>query len=80
MQTSMIRRDKKKKFAAMAGGFAMEIARRNGDPDYDKYKKYRKLYMDLKKKITTKYRTKAKQEVRKSISEKNKPKTDTGNK
>jgi len=68
MQMSMIRRDKKKKLAAIAGGFAMEIARRNGDPDYDRYKKYRKMYMDLKNKLITKYHVKAKQEARNSIS------------
>ena len=65
---SIVKMDKERKIKMLVGQVAIRIAKEKGDPLYDKYKKYRELYLETKRKIIEKYANKAKQVVRKYIT------------
>ena len=67
MQTSTIKRTKQDKLAALVGNLALKIAKKNNDPMYEKYAKYRKQYLELKKELIRKYMSKAKQAAKQAI-------------
>jgi len=65
--TSTIRRTKKTKRKQLAGRSAVRIAKKTNDPLYKKYQKYRKLTLELKKKLMRKYGRKGLAHARKTI-------------
>ena len=67
MQTSTIKRTKQDKVAALVGNLALKIAKKNNDPMYEKYAKYRKQYLELKKELIRKYMSKAKQAAKQAM-------------
>lgn len=67
MQTSTIRRTKQDKIAALVGNLALKIAKKNNDPMYEKYAKYRKQYLELKQELIRKYMSKAKQAAKQAM-------------
>jgi len=67
MQTSTIKRTKQDKLAALVGNLALKIAKKNNDPMYEKYAKYRKQYLELKKELIRKYMSKAKQAAKQAM-------------
>ncbi len=64
-KTSLIKRTKREKFAALTGALAIKIARAKGDPLYDKMIRFKKAYKLLKRQIIQKYRAKAELAARK---------------
>ena len=56
---SMVKRTKKAKRSAYAGSTAVRLAKAKNDPMYKKLARYKKLYMESKKKIRMKYKSKA---------------------
>jgi len=67
MQTSTIKRTKQDKLAALVGNLALKIAKKNNDPMYEKYAKYRKQYLELKQELIRKYMSKAKQAAKQAM-------------
>ena len=67
MQTSTIKRTKQDKIAALVGNLALKIAKKNNDPMYEKYAKYRRQYLELKQELIRKYMSKAKQAAKQAI-------------
>ena len=67
MQTSTIKRTKQDKVAALVGNLALKIAKKNNDPMYEKYAKYRKQYLELKQELIRKYMSKAKQAAKQAM-------------
>lgn len=55
LSISNIKRNKSQKVKALGAKFAIEIAKTNNDPMYEKYKRFRDLFWDLKLKIGKKY-------------------------
>jgi hypothetical protein len=67
--TSMVRMDRQRKIKMAVSRVAVQLAAQKKDPLYDKYQKYRKLYLEYKAKIVEKYGPKAVQVVRQSIAQ-----------
>ena len=67
MQTSTIKRTKEDKIAALIGNMALKLAKKNNDPLYEKYAKYRRQYLELKKELIQKYMSRAKQAVKQAL-------------
>jgi hypothetical protein len=65
--TSTIRRTKQTKRKQLAGRTAVRMAQKNKDPLYIRYKKYRAILMDLKKKLMAKYGRKGLSQARKTL-------------
>lgn len=65
--TSTIRRTKQTKRKQLAGRSAVRLAAKTRDPLYIKYQKYRKLTLELKKKLMRKYGRKGLAQARKSM-------------
>ena len=65
--TSTIRRTKQVKRKQLAGRSAVRLAAKTKDPLYIKYRRYRKLVLDLKKKLMRKYGRKGLAHARKTI-------------
>jgi hypothetical protein len=55
-QTSLVRRGRKEKLAAMAARLAISIATKKGDPAIKKYKTFRDKFIEMKKRIFVRYR------------------------
>jgi hypothetical protein len=66
--TSVVKMDKQRKIQMAISRIAILLAKQAGDALYDKYAKYRKLYLEYKAKIIKKYGTRAAQVVRRSLS------------
>jgi len=66
---SIVKMDKERKIKMLVGQVAIRIAKEKGDPLYDKYKKYRELYLETKRQIIEKYANRAKQVVRKYLKD-----------
>lgn len=58
--TSMVKRTKIEKMSALAGAFAIKIARERKDPLYEKMIRFKKAYKMVKKQILSKYLSKGK--------------------
>ena len=67
--TSMVKMDKQRKIKMAIARVAVQLAKEKGDPLYDKYQKYRQLYLEAKAKIVEKYGPKATQVVRQSLAQ-----------
>ena len=67
MSTSVIRVTRQQKIARLAAGFAMRIAKANGDPLYKKAMRFRKLFWASKKILVKRYGAKGLQAARKAI-------------
>lgn len=65
--TSTIRRTKQVKRKQLAGRSAVRLAAKIRDPLYIKYQRYRKLTIELKKRLMRKYGRKGLAQARKSI-------------
>lgn len=61
---STIKRGKFEKMSALAGAFAVKIAREKKDPLYDKMIRFKKAYKMIKKQIISKYGAKGKMAAR----------------
>lgn len=64
---SMIKRTKQKKISAFAGRSAVSICQKENPSMYEKYKRYKELHMDYKKKIEQKYGKRALANARKKM-------------
>jgi len=53
--TSTIKRNRQQKYSALGANFAINMAQQRNDPLYKKYKRYRDLFIDNKRKIIDKY-------------------------
>lgn len=60
---STVRISREDKLARMGAALAIQIAKEENDPLYDKYSKARQKYIELKKKLITKYKSKAKRKL-----------------
>ena len=58
--TSTIKRTKIQKMSALAGAFAMKIAREKKDPLYEKMIRFKKAYKMVKRQLISKYGLKGK--------------------
>jgi len=67
-EAGMIRVTRQAKMARLSGGLAMQMAKKNNDPMYNKAMKAKKLFMGMKKKIMQKYGMKGKAAARKAVS------------
>jgi len=56
---SLIKRTRREKLAAMAAGFAINIARERNDPAYIKHQLYKEKFVEMKRKIFQRYRVQA---------------------
>jgi len=65
---SIIKRTRDQKIAAAAASVAVQLAKKNNDPMYDKLKRYRALMLEAREKIMQKWYTKAKAIVRQRLS------------
>ena len=65
--TTTVRITKKTKIRQQSGISAMRLARDAGDPMYRRYKKYKKLYLDTRKKILSKWGRKGRREARRML-------------
>lgn len=65
--TSTIRRTKQTKRKQLAGRSAVRLAAKTSDPLYIKYQKYRKIMLELKKKLMQKYGRKGMTQARKTL-------------
>ena len=65
---SIIKRTREQKIAAAAASVAVQLAKKNNDPMYDKLKRYRALLLEARKKIMQKWYNKAKAIVRQRMS------------
>jgi predicted ATP-dependent protease len=61
---STIKRGKFEKMSALAGAFAVKIARERKDPLYEKMIRFKKAYKMIKRQIISKYGTKGKMAAR----------------
>jgi len=66
--TSVVRMDKQRKIKMAVARVAVQLAKEKNDPLYDKYQKYRQLYLETKAKIVEKYGPKATQVVRQALA------------
>ena len=64
LTTSVFRMTKQQKFNALAGAFAIHIARQKHDPLYDKLIRFKKAYRVVKKQLIQKYGTRGQQAAR----------------
>jgi len=64
---SMIKRNRSKKVAAFAGRSAIGMAAKENPSLYKRYKKYKDLHLEYKKKIEAKYGNRAKSAARRKI-------------
>ena len=64
---SIIKRTRDQKIQAAAAATAVQLAKQNGDPMYDKLKKYKTLMMEARHKIMQKWFQKAKIVVRQRL-------------
>ncbi len=71
---SIIKRTRREKLMAMAASLAISIAKQRNDPMYQKHKVFKERFVDLKKKIFSRYRIPAlrlaKQRMRESMNNK----------
>jgi len=58
IQSSMVKMTKMSKMHALAGAFAIAIARKNNDPNYVKMMRFKKAYKLTKKQLMVRYGTK----------------------
>jgi len=66
--TSIVKMDRQRKIKMAVARVAVQLAKQKNDPLYDKYQKYRQLYLEYKAKIVEKYGPKAVQVVRQSLA------------
>ena len=66
---SVIKRTRDQKIAAAAGSVAVQLAKQNNDPAYDKLVKYKQLMLEARAKIMQKWFNKAKVIVRSRLNE-----------
>ena len=66
---SIIKRTKEQKINAAAASLAVQLAKQNGDPMYDKLNRYRNLMLEARAKIMKKWFNKAKMIVRQKLKE-----------
>lgn len=64
---STIRRGKNQKRSAFAGKVAMKIAKRQNDPNYQRYLRYNKMRLELKRNLMNKYRNRGLVVARRTI-------------
>lgn len=64
--TSVINRSRNQKYGALGASFAINMAKKNNDPLYKKYKRYRDMFIDQKKKIIEKYGSRGRMQARTS--------------
>ena len=64
---SIIKRTKDQKIAAAAASLAVQLAKNNNDPMYDKLKRYRSLMLETREKIMQKWYKKALAVIRKRL-------------
>ncbi len=62
-QASTVRITREAKLARAGAAMAIQIAKMEGDPLYDKYDMVHKKYVELKEKLIMKYRAKAKRKL-----------------
>ena len=67
-EAGMIRVTRQAKMARLSGGLAMQMAKKANDPMAAKAMKYKKLFLDMKKKIMMKYGMKGKAAARKAVT------------
>lgn len=65
--TSTIQRTRQDKRKQLAGRTAVRLAARNSDPLYLKYQRYRKMTLELKRKLMQKYGRKGMVQARKNF-------------
>ena len=66
---SVIKRTRDQKISAAAGSVAVQLAKQNNDPMYDKLVKYKHLMLEARAKIMQKWFNKAKVIVRSRLNE-----------
>ena len=69
IQASIVKRSRTAKLGALTNRLAIAIARQRGDSDFERYTKLRKRYLEMKKKIILKNRSRAIMAARKLISQ-----------
>lgn len=74
--SSVTRNTRQAKISRLSGAMAVKIAREKKDPMYVKLVKYRKLYLETKKRIQQKYGMKGLQAARQKALAANKPEND----
>lgn len=70
--TSIIKRNRQTKLSALAAGFALRIAKKQQDPLYKKYQRFRKLFWNSKKLLIKRYGARGMMAARKALLEKKK--------
>ncbi|MFW6219385.1 MAG: hypothetical protein ACOC33_00825 [bacterium] len=70
--TSVIKRTRQTKLAALSAGFALRIAKQQQDPLYKKYQKFRKLFWNAKKLLVKRYGARGMMAARKALLQKKK--------
>ncbi len=64
---SIIKRTREQKINAAAATLAVQLAKQNNDPMYNKLKRYKSLMLQARQKIMQKWYNKAKQIVRQRL-------------
>jgi len=66
---SIIKRTREQKINAAAATLAVQLAKQNNDPMYDKLKRYKSLMLQARQKIMQKWYNRAKQIVRQRLGD-----------
>ncbi len=67
LKTSISKNTRQSKFKRLAGGLAVNIAKKRNDPDVKKLQRFKKMFRMFKDKINKKYANRAQMAARKSI-------------